>query len=161
PQDCDHLSSADIERNIGERWPLARNAVVRNARGIRKRELANADGAANRLERRRIRRIADLRLPIENFEETRGRRRPTLEHGHHLTCLLDRSDYHAEVENKGGERPDRKLLVQHEIAAIADDDERRDARERRHPRTERRVQHHQAIIMLSILARDGAEAIDL
>ena len=105
-----------------------------------------------------VRPVDDLRLLVEHLDDLVHGRDRGQERVVELRELLDRVEEVREVEREGEQRADRHVSLQHEPAAVAEHDRRRDGREEVDGREVEPVQDDRLVVRLAVALVDAAEA---
>ena len=109
-------------------------------------------------QRERGRRVDDLGLLVEHLDDLVERRRRGEERVVELRELLHRVEEVRQVEEEGEQRPDRDLVVDEQVAAVAEHDRGRERGEEVDRREVEAVEHDRLVVRVAVEAVDAAEA---
>ena len=116
------------------------------------------DVAVDPRQRERGRRVDDLGLLVEHLDDLVERRRRREERVVELRELLDGVEEVRQVEEEREQRADRDLVVQEEVAAVAEHDRGRERGEEVDGREVEAVEHDRLVVRVAVARVDAAEA---
>ena len=148
------------ERQGLPRWHVQRDVLERRMLAVvGEGHVVELDLAAQALELDRVRRVADLRLLVEQLEDLVERRHARLVGRVELGERLDRVEEALQVEDERGEHADGHGLVQHLVAAVEQDRGGGDRRQQLDRREVGRVQVDRLHVGLAVLVVQLREAL--